>query len=47
MPLELSLIAIVLASALIHAAWNSIVKIGGDEALMMALMTAVTGVIGD
>ena len=46
MPLELSLIAIVLASALIPAAWNSIVKIGGDEALMMALMTAVTGVIG-
>ena len=46
MPLEFSLVAIVLASALIHAVWNALVKTGGDEALMMALTTAVTGVIG-
>ena len=46
MPLELSLIAIVLASALIHASWNALVKVGGDEAMMMALMTSVSGVIG-
>jgi multidrug transporter EmrE-like cation transporter len=45
MPLELTLVAVILASALIHAAWNALVKTGGDEALMMALMTAVTGVI--
>ena len=46
MPLEFPLVAIVLASALIHAVWNALVKTGGDEALMMALTTAVTGVIG-
>ncbi len=45
MPLELTLVGIVLASALIHAVWNALVKTGGDEALMMALMTAVTGLI--
>lgn len=46
MVLETYLIALVLTSALVHSIWNALVKTSGDEALMLALMTIITGIMG-
>ena len=40
MPLETTVVALVLVAAALHASWNALVKAGGDRLAMMALVNA-------
>lgn len=40
-----SIFMLVLAAALLHATWNSLIKIGGDALIVTALIVACSGVI--
>lgn len=43
--MEPTVVAVVLAAALLHAAWNALVKVGGDALARMALLTSVSGLM--
>ena len=40
-----SILLLVLAAALLHAAWNSLIKVGGDTVSVAALIITVSGII--
>ena len=39
-------VVVVLVAAVMHAAWNSFVKIGEDRVLTMSMVLAVGGLLG-
>lgn len=44
--MSLSVIGLLIVSALLHATWNALVKTGGDRLIIMALLSGSSGVIG-
>lgn len=40
------IICLILVAALLHAAWNTIIKLGGDRLVAMAILSGSSGLIG-
>ena len=46
MSLEIEVVALVLAAALLHACWNACVKVGGDRLATLAVVNGAAALIG-
>ena len=44
--MSLTVLALIMIAALLHATWNAMIKLGGDRLIIMALLSGSSGVIG-
>lgn len=44
--MSLSVLALIMFAALLHATWNAMIKLGGDRLIIMAILSGSSGVIG-
>ena len=44
--MSLTVLALIMFAALLHATWNALIKLGGDRLIIMALLSGSSGVIG-